>query len=320
MRQRAVVSMCSMLTLACCDPVSAAAPFTEWLDALRAEAAVAGISSGTLDLALDGLTPEPRVLELQRRQPESRQRFDAYLRIRVSPKRIAEARERMAKHSDLLQEVAATYHVQPRFIVALWGLESDFGRNTGNWPTVQSLATLAHQGRRSAYFRRELIAALRLVEAMPERSGMTGSWAGAVGQCQFMPSNVTALAVDHDRDGRVDVWQALPDVFASIAHFLSRHGWHDDQTWGREAFLPANFDERLEGHDVRMKLRRWQLIGVRRADGRDLPSRRLWGSILIPDGLSGPAFLVYEDFLVLLKWNRSDHFALAVGSLSDQLR
>ena len=204
-------------------------------------------------------------------------------------------------------------------VAAPWIAPSSSSR-LGSWSTIQSLASLAYGGRRRDYFRRELIAALRLVDGMPELWDMTGSWAGAVGQCQFMPSNVRRLGVDFDGDGRVNVWDSLPDVFASIANFLSRNGWRDDQTWGRESSLPTDFDRRLAGHDVRIRLPRWAELGARRADGGPLPTRPLWTSLVLPDGPSGRAFLIYENFRSLRKWNRSDHFALSVGLLSDGLR
>ena len=294
--------------------------FATWFSELRAEARTRGISSATLDRALSGLTYEPRVVQLQQRQPEVRQTFAKYISTRVTEGRLERARRELASNRSLLEKVASRYHVQPRFIVALWAVESDFGRDTGSWSTIQSLASLAYGGRRRDYFRRELIAALLLLERMPERIGITGSWAGAVGQCQFMPSNVRRLGADFDGDGRVDVWDSLPDIFASIANFLAKSGWHDDQTWGREVRAPAAFDWRLSGHDVRLHLPVWTRLGLRRADGGPLPMRPLWTSLVAPDGPNGRIFLVYENFRVLRKWNRSDHFALSVGLLTEGMR
>ena len=294
--------------------------FSTWLQSVRTEAVSRGIGEATLARALDGVAFQPRVVELQRRQPESHQSFSRYIRNRVSPQRLEKGRGELAAHRFLLQEVAEKYGVQPRFIIALWALESDFGRDTGSWSTVESLASLAFGGRRRDYFRREMIAALRLMQTMPERWEMTGSWAGATGQCQFMPSNVRRLGVDFDGDGHIDVWDSLPDVFASIANFLAKAGWRDDQTWGRAVLLAPDFDLRLAGHDVRMRLPRWSQLGTRRIDGGPLPTRGLWTSLVLPDGPAGRAFLVYENFRSTLKWNRSDHFALSVGLFSDGLR
>ena len=303
-----------------CSVAVEAENFSDWLWGVRAEAAASGVESKTLDVALDEVTFDSRVVELQLRQPESQLTLAEYLESRISPARVSRLQEELAAHEPLLSEISAKYKVQPRFIIALWALESDFGSNRGSWSTIRSLASLGYGGRRRDYFRRELIEALRLVDRMPEPFFMTGSWAGAVGQCQFMPSNVLRLGVDFDNDERKDVWDSLPDVFASIANFLSRSGWNDDHTWGREATLPANFDITLAGHEVRMRLPRWGQLGVRRADGGPLPTRELWTSLLLPDGIDGKAYLVYENFRVLRRWNKSDHFGLSVGLLSDTAR
>ncbi|MEE2659124.1 MAG: lytic murein transglycosylase [Candidatus Latescibacterota bacterium] len=316
----------AMFSRLCVSAVVVASPvqsasFDDWLVELRTEAREQGISQNTLDGALAGLQPLPRVLILQRRQPESTLSYSDYLRRVVPDARVRQGRQAMVEHSAVLEQVAARYGLQPRFIVALWGIESDFGQGTGNTPTVPALATLAHGGRRQSYFRRELIAALKILDRRGmDGNQLRGSWAGALGQCQFMPSNYLRLAVDFDADGDPDIWNSEPDVFASIAHYLSREGWRDDETWGRPVLLPAGFDARLAGSAVRVKLERWQRLGVRRLNEGDLPTRDLWASLMIPDGLSGRAFLVYDDFQKLLRWNRSIHFALAVGELSDRLQ
>ena len=262
----------------------------------------------------------PEVLRLQRHQPESTTSVEAYLANVVSPARVRQGRRLLTEHEQLLARIADTYHVQARFIVAVWGLESDFGANMGNFPTIASLATLAHAGRRRDYFRRELLAALELVdrgEATADR--MHGSWAGAMGQCQFMPSNFLRHAVDEDGDGVRDIWRTPADVLASIAKLTSLFDWHDDQTWGREVRLPPGFDRRLLGDEARLRLNRWQALGVRRADGRDLPTRNLWSMLIQPDGPQGRAYVVYDNFHALLRWNHSNHFAIAIGHLADKL-
>lgn len=295
--------------------------FSSWLQDLEREARSRHISAGTLQTVLPRLQVLPRVLDLQRRQPESRLTFSQYRHRVVPADRVVQARHRLERHGDLLDEVGRRFGVQPRFIVALWGIESDFGRNTGDVPVLSSLATLAYAGSRRDYFRRELLEALTVIDAGEVAvDAMLGSWAGAMGQCQFMPSSFRRLAVDGNGDGRRDIWSTPADVFASIARFLSAHGWRDDQTWGREVRLPPGFDHRLASPDARLRLGRWQALGVRRTDGRDLPGRDLWATLVTPDKRGGPAFLVYEDFDVLLRWNRSNHFALAVGYLADRLR
>jgi len=316
-----VIAVAAAILVARPGPGWSDAAFEEWVRELEQEARQRRISATTLRAVLPTLQILPRALELQRRQPEVRLSWAEYLRRVVPAARVVQARRNLDRHAAPLAAAGERYGVQPRFIVALWGIESDFGRNTGDTPVLNSLATLAYAGSRRDYFRRELLEALAVVDAGDVRADrMLGSWAGALGQCQFMPSNYRRLAVDGDGDGRRDIWGTPADVFASIARFLSAHGWRDDQTWGRQVRLPPGFDRRLAGPDVRMRLSRWQALGVRRADGRDLPRRDLWSSMVLPDGAGGSAYVVYDDFEVLLKWNRSTHFALAVGHLADRLR
>ncbi len=301
-------------------PSARAVDFETWLDGVRAEALAGGISQATVDAALDDTQPIATVLELDRRQPEGRITFARYLASRVPDSRVETARARLRSHRALLDEVAARYRVQPRFIVALWGLESDFGRYMSPFPVIDSLATLAHDGRRGDYFRAELLAALRIIDGGHVAPGeMRGSWAGALGQCQFMPSNFFKFAVDYDNDGRRDIWGTMPDVFASIANYLSNFDWRDDQTWGREVRLPSGFDRSLIGLDTVQPIGAWQDLGARLPDGGDLPSRQLSASIVMPDGAGGQAYLVYGNFHAILDWNRSTYFALSVGILADRV-
>ncbi|MBM3277670.1 MAG: lytic murein transglycosylase [Candidatus Handelsmanbacteria bacterium] len=295
--------------------------FPSWLDQLRLEALDQGLSTQTLDQALTGLRPLPRILTLEESQPEHTINLATYLRRVVPASRVKAARQRLAKHRPLLEEIGARYGVQPQYLVALWAVESDFGRNMGKTPVVGALATLAHGAKRPhrrELFRTELLAALRILDqrtVAPEQ--LVGSWAGAMGQCQFMPTNYLTLAVDYDQNQRRDIWREYPDVFASIAHFLSQNGWAGDQTWGREVRLPPGFDLGLIGLEVDKPLPAWQELGVRRADGGDLPARDLSASLVRPD--QGRAFLVYGNFRVLREWNRSSYFALAIGELADRL-
>jgi len=298
----------------------AASDFQSWLADFRREAKGLGISDRTLDAAFIGVEPIPRIIELDRKQPEFALTFDEYIGRVVSQVRIERGRQLLSENRGLLDKVTGRYPVQPRFIVALWGIESDFGRLMGTYSVVAALATLAFDGRRSAYFRRELLDALRIIEdGHVAASAMKGSWAGAMGQSQFMPSSFVRFAVDFDGDGRRDIWGSRADVFASAANYLSRSGWQFDQTWGRQVHLPTGFDGGLVGHAVRKPLGEWQRFGVRRADGGMLPARDISASVLRPSGANGPAFLVYENFRVILKWNRSDFFGLAVGRLADSV-
>lgn len=301
-------------------PAIARENFTDWLTALRIEALAKGISTQTFDHAMAGVKPIDRVIELDRRQPEFTQTFWRYLDIRVSRERIDRGRLLLEKHHALLNEIYARYGVQPRFLVAFWGLETNFGDYLGSFSVIGSLATLAYDERRSSFFRSELLAALTILEdghTTPE--AMKGSWAGAMGQPQFMPSTFVRFAVDHDGDGRRDIWHSLPDVFASAANFLASSGWQADKTWGREVQLPKGFDLDLAGLSSQRLLAEWQETGVRRMDGRDLPDVAIKASLVLPSGHDGPAFLVYQNFRTILNWNRSNLYAVAVGHLADRL-
>lgn len=297
----------------------AAEGFAGFLDGVRSEARARGLKEATISSALDGLAPIERVVELDRRQPEFTLTFDQYMRRVVSAQRVEKGRARLAEHRGILDRVARAYRVQPRFIVALWGIETDFGRVRGSFPIIAALATLAHDGRRSRYFRKELFNALTIIDqGHISARAMIGSWAGAMGQNQFMPSSFLRYAVDHDGDGRRDIWTNRADVFASTANYLREVGWRDDQTWGRPVRLPSGFDPELLGLKTRKGLAAWQELGVRRADGTDLPGRNLAASILRP-GEDGPPFAVYDNYRAILKWNRSHLFAVAVGSLADRI-
>ncbi len=298
--------------------LAAAQGFEAWLGEFRAEARVQGIREATLERALAGLEPIPRIIELDRRQVETRISFEEYRRRVLSEDRVQRGRELYREHQELLDRVAADFGVQPRFIVALWGIESTYGAFRGQYPVIGALATLAWDGRRGTFFRGELLKALQIVDAgdiAPE--DMMGSWAGAMGQSQFMPSSFLAYAVDYDGDGRRDIWTSLPDIFASIANYLASAGWSDRYTWGREVRAPDALANGITGLDVAKPLRTWQELGVRRSNGRDLPRVAIEASLLRMDEGAGPAYLVYQNFRVLMRWNRSTYFALTVGELSD---
>ncbi len=292
--------------------------FDRWLDGLRQDALEQGIGAGTLDTALAGLAPIARVVELDRRQPEGRFTFQEYNQRVLSDSRIERGRQLYREHKVLLDRVARDYGVQAPVIVALWGVESTYGAYHGEFPVIGALATLAYDGRRAAFFRGELLQALKIVDhGDVTAAGMTGSWAGAMGQNQFMPSSYHAYAVDYDHDGRRDIWTSLPDVFASIANYLAKAGWNDRYTWGRKVRLPPSIDGDLTGLQLRKPLPAWQALGVRRSDGADLPVVSLSASLLRTDDGQGPAYLVYDNFRVLMAWNRSTYFALTVGELAD---
>lgn len=237
-------------------------------------------------------------------------------------KRIAKGRTKLAENRALLDEVSAKFGVQARFIVAFWGIETDFGRITGGFPVIASLATLAHDGRRSAFFRKQLLYALKIIDQghiTPAK--MVGSWAGAMGQCQFMPSSFVNFAQDHDGDGRRDIWGTRADVFASAANYLKKSGWRGDQTWGRKVRLPDDFSLDLADGKTRKQISEWRELGVRNMAGGELPSQNLKAAIVLPeDGRRTPAYMVYGNYEAILKWNRSHYFAIAVGTLSDAIQ
>ncbi|MEJ2725183.1 MAG: lytic murein transglycosylase [Deltaproteobacteria bacterium] len=293
----------------------------QWVAGFKKEALRQGISHRILDQAFVDFEPIARVIELDRNQPEFKLSLEKYLNRVVRKSRVEKGRDMLRRHRSLLGEVYQRYGVQPRFLVALWGIESAFGVMTGKFPVIHAIATLAYNGRRSAYFRKELIQALRIAEeGHMSLAKMRGSWAGAMGQLQFMPSAFNDFGADFSGDGRIDIWNDLGDAFASAANYLSRSGWATDYTWGREVTLPPSFDRAMIGLETWKRLSEWQSLGVRRVNGKDLPKKPdLSGSILQPDGEEGRAYVVYGNFRVFLAWNKSNYFGIAVGTLADHI-
>ena len=311
---------CGLFILIFSQPAMGEGNFEEWVRSFKAEAEQKKISSTLLNQAFEGVTPLPKIIELDRKQPESRMTFREYRKKIVSSLRIKRGREMMAQHRVLLHEIGQKYSVQPRFIVALWGIETFYGTNSGSYRIIDALATLAFDGRRSQYFRSELLNAFQILqEGHTSLNNMKSSWAGAMGQCQFMPSSFLQLAVDHNADGRKDIWETPADVFASAANYLAQSGWRGTQIWGRLAHLPEGFNSKLASLKIRKHLQAWQQLGVRKGNGSDLPLVPMNASLVLPDGTDGPAYLVYENFRVILKWNRSTYFATSVGLLADAL-
>lgn len=298
--------------------------FDSWLKGLRQDAMAQGITVVTLDHALAGVQPIPRIIELDQSQPETTQTFAQYLERVVNPARRDAARKHYLDNKVLLDEIGQRYGVQPCFIVALWGIETDFGASIGKFPVVSALATLAYDGRRSAFFRRELINALLIIQNDKiDPSAMIGSWAGAMGQSQFMPSTFLAYAASYRGHGAPDIWRRTDDVFASIANYLAHLGWHGDQGWGETVTLPTGFDQSLVGFGQKRSVADWAALGVRRSDGSALPSippDSDWrAAVLRPGGDDGPSLLVYDNFGAIMKWNSSSYFATAVGYLADSV-
>lgn len=319
-------------------PADTKPSFAVWLEEARREALTRGIRPVTVTAAMTDLEPIPRVVELDGRQPEFTQSFTRYLAGALAQSRINEGLAMMERHRTLLASLGRKYGVPGRFLISFWGLETAYGRIPGDFPVVGSLATLAYDGRRGAMFRTEMFNALTILDRgdiTVER--MKGSWAGAMGNTQFMPSTFLRYAVDEDGDGRVDIWGSVPDALGSAANYLKNLGWDKTRTWGREVTLPANFDAGLASLDTDARetvkpLKEWAKLGIMKAGGEGpqskdgarspragaLPAQDLDAALVLPGGVRGPAFLVYDDFRVIMKWNRSTSYALAVGLLADR--
>jgi len=312
-------------------PVAPAAqpPFDEWLRGVRDEAKTRGISDATLDTAFTGLEPLPVVVERDRAQAEIVQTLDRYLEQRVTPKVVRTARAKRSEHAAVLAKVSAKYGVPVGVLVAVWGIESNFGRFSGVRPTIQTLATLAYDPRRSAMFREELFGALKILDSGDvEPAALRGSWAGALGQPQFMPSSFLLYAQDFDGDGRRDIWRSTPDVFASIGNYLAEKGWARSEAWGREVRVPettlqavaATAPFRTDGclgrrqMTIPMPLSEWKKLGVRTRTGGPLPNTDITASLVSGDKRH---FLVYPNYHALLDYNCVNAYALSVGLLAD---
>jgi len=306
--------------------------FTEWLADVRAEAATRGISQETIDAALSNIDePLPVVIERDRSQAEVVQPFERYIQRHVSAKTIKSGREMFERHRALLASITRAYSVPPGIILGIWGMESNYGRFSGIRPTIAALATLAWDPRRSTFFRSELFDALEILDRGDiDLDHLKGSWAGAMGQVQFMPSSYLSYAEDFDGDGRRDIWSTPADVFASIANYLLGHGWRAGESWGREVKVAPDVDRKIRADVARrtgscqatrdmtvaLPLSKWASLGVRAANGRPLPKSDLAGSLVSG---SQRHFLVYENYDALLDYNCAHSYALSVGLLADRI-
>lgn len=302
------------------SPAASAEQFAACIADIGAQARSAGVRQETLDAVLPRIEYLPRVIELDRRQPEFTQTFAAYYDRRVTPARVEKGRALLREHAALLADVQRETGVTPQYIVAFWGLETNFGSYFGRVSVPDALATLACDDRRPTFFASELVAALRILDAGDiELAAMEGSWAGAMGHMQFMPTTFLKHAVDGDGDGRRDLWGSLEDAFSSAGGFLAGLGWTPGWRWGREVRLPADFDHALAGRANARPLTEWRALGLIDTRGNAMPALDLEAAVLVPHGHEGPAFIVYDNFEVIMRWNRSEYYALSVGRLADRI-
>lgn len=297
---------------------AAPASFQSFLAGVRADALRAGIAAATLDRAFAGIQPNQKVLERDRHQPEFTMTWAQYRALLITDQRIVNGRAAYQQNRALLERVRDRFAVDPGVIVGIWGLESSFGAGMGDFHVVEALATLAWEGRRASFFRGELMAALRILDHGDVTPGrMLGSYAGAMGQPQFMPSSYLRYAVDFEGHGRRDIWTSKPDVLGSIANYLAGSGWRSGEPWGQAVTLPPSFAASSAGRDNRRAVGEWIRQGVRAADGRALARPDAQAAVLLPDGPGGDAFLVYGNFTAIRRYNPSDFYALVVGLLGD---
>lgn len=331
-----VLTLFSAISVAVDAQVDANKPtFEQYIDSIKAEALAKGFSQALLDESFANVQYHQRAVAADKNQPEFVETLDTYLPKRVPDWKVKRAREMYKTHQALLSDIGEKYHVQPRFIVALWGLETNFGRIMGNYNVISALSTLAYEGRREAFFKKQLWAALTILEQGHVKvEDMKGSWAGAMGQNQFMPTSFVSYAVDGDGDGKKDIWSNQTDVFASMANYLKKEGWSDDLTWGRQVKLPENFDVSLaipkntgsrknwlQAWQEREKtLAQWQALGIRRVDGTDLPRVDIKAALVFPDDEHGRVYLAYDNYKSLMHWNLSYYFVSSVGHLSDRIK
>lgn len=294
--------------------------FEQCRSSLRQQAVDEGFSDFILNDVIGNLTPLERVIKLDRSQPEFTESFAGYVRKRVSKFRIETGKRMLQEHAVLLDRLARQYGVPPRYIVAFWGLETNFGSYKGEIEILNALATLACDPRRSQYFTQELFNVFSLLENQQvKREQLLGSWAGAMGHMQFMPSALKTYGKDGDGDGKLDVWNSLPDAFTSAANYLQKIGWNKEEIWGRRVEIPKNFDFGEVTFDKTYPLSRFRALGITKTFNRPLPDYKTQAQLVLPAGHTGPAFLVYGNFSVILKWNFSQNYALAVGLLADEL-
>ncbi|AZG35950.1 MULTISPECIES: lytic murein transglycosylase [Shewanella] len=302
------------------NTVEPADDFAQCVVRLQQKAKDAGISQDIIDTTVAQLTYVPRVIELDNQQPEFTTTFGDYFDKRVTPWRVEQGRKLMAKHQPLLNTLTKKYGVPGQYIMAFWGLETNFGSYKGSMSVLDSLATLACDPRRSDYFTGELLQALKLKQQYHfDDKKMVGSWAGAMGHTQFMPTNYRKYAVDGDGDGIADLWNSTDDALTSAANFLQHLGWKADERWGREVLLPDDYPFSYLGGKHVLPLVKWHELNITQANGQPLSTPDMQAALYLPAGHTGPAFLGYDNFNVIMRWNRSEFYAIAVGHLADRI-
>lgn len=297
--------------------------FNEWLAEFKNYAITKGINKHVFDEAFYGVTPDAEVVKADRSQPEFTRPIWEYLDVAVSKTRITNGNKKIQEHKTLLNEIEQKYNVDQETVIAIWGMESGYGSFTGNKNVIRSLATLAYEGRRSNFAKEQLIAALKILQNKDVAvKDMKGSWAGAMGQTQFIPTTYLALAVDFDGDGHRNIWTSIPDALASTANYLQTSGWQYKEIWGHEVRLPKNFDYSQTDISTKKLVAEWANRGVTLANGQAIPTpeRKLQAAIILPAGANGPAFIVYRNFFAIMKYNNSTSYALAVTLLSDNFK
>lgn len=333
-KKLAVILLSASLSTSVLAEEKTQADFDVYVAALKKEAIEKGYDQALIDQAFATAKFKKKVISADKNQPEVKETLETYLPKRVPQWKIDRARKLYKEHQDVLEKVAKEYGVQARFIVALWGLESNFGKIQGGHSVIASLVTLAFDGRRETMYKNQLWAALDILkEGHITLDKFKGSWAGAMGQTQFMPTSFNSYAVDYNGDGRKDIWTTEEDAFASIANYLKQEGWNDDLTWGRQVKLPEGFDNanilkrgtKTRGQwleywkNSERSLADWQALGVRKMDGSDLPNVDITAAMVMPDDTNGRMYLAYDNYKALMHWNRSYYFATSVGYLSDRI-
>lgn len=321
MKIKKILALCCIASTAL--PVFGASSPTvswkSWVSEVRREAISQGISPQLFDSAFAGVNePSRQVKGLARSQPEHRLTYNNYLHTRADNYRVVMGQRNFARNQAVLEKIGREFGVDPCFIVSFWGMESSYGTYMGNFPVIRSLATLAYDSNRKDFFRKELFLALRILnDGHVSLNHFKGEWAGASGQPQFLPSSWVKYAVDYDGDGRKDIWESKPDVFASIANYMKQNGWQAGEPWAIQVKLPRNFDMKLEGKNTVKSVREWDALGIRTISGKALPYENLTASIVQPYG--GPTFLAFSNYKMILRYNNSIYYAGAIGYMADKI-